>query len=239
MKIKVIEPVILDESEVQQELKYLEQIVKTDTKLDFDLIGNGFPSIESEVHVAFNSPEIIMNAIKAEKDGYDGIFVNCFADPGVQAIREVVNIPVYGGFIPAILTATSLAEKICIIATDENGVSLLSRKIIKNGFKEKVGLIKNVGLGVLELTNKEVLLDRMINNCIEVIEQEKINVFVFGCTGMSYIAEELRFNLNKKGYKATIIEPLITGVKYLEYIINMGLTNSLYYKIDIGTLKWK
>jgi Asp/Glu/hydantoin racemase len=87
--------------------------------------------------------------------------------------------------------------------------------------------------------NKNTLLNRLIDICTGTIEQEKINVFVFGCTGMSYIAEELRFNLNKKGYKATIIEPLITGVKYLEYIINMGLTNSLYYKIDIGTLKWK
>jgi Asp/Glu/hydantoin racemase len=79
----------------------------------------------------------------------------------------------------------------------------------------------------------------MINNCIEVIEQEKINVFVFGCTGMSYIAEELRKNLKTKGYKAIVIEPLEAGVKYIEYLVELGLTNTLPYKINMDSLNWK
>lgn len=239
MKIKIIEPVILEEEEIHQEYEYLKRIVKADTKIDFDIIEHGFKSIESEVHIAFNNPEIILNAIKAENDGYDGIFVNCFADPGVQAIRELINIPVFGGFIPAVLTAISLSEKICVIASDENGVNLLSRRLITYELNDKVGVVKNVGLGVLELNNKDVLIKRLIDICIEVIENSHINVFVLGCTGMSYIAKELKLNLANKGYNATIVEPLATGVKYLEHLIELGFTNSLPYKINIDALNWR
>lgn len=239
MRIKIIEPVILDESEILQEYKYLKTRIDPGTEIDFDAIEHGFKSVETEVHIIFNNPEIILKAKKAEADGYDGVFINCFADPGVYAAREAIKIPVFGGFLPSLLTAASLTGRACIIATDENGAKLVRRNLRSYGLSNGVGAIKNVGLGVLELNNKQVLLERLMNNCTEVIEKSGINVFIFGCTGMSYIAEELRSGLKVRGYTATVIEPLETGVKYLEYLSGLGLTNSLPYKVSLDTLNWR
>ncbi|HWQ77438.1 MAG TPA: aspartate/glutamate racemase family protein [Anaerovoracaceae bacterium] len=238
MRIKIIEPVILDEKEILQEERYLKSRVNPGVEIEFATITDGFESIESEIHTIFNAPEIILKAKKAEEEAFDGVFINCFADPGVYAVRETIKIPVLGGFLPSLLTAASLSEKVCIIATDTNGVNLVRRNLRSYGLRDRVGVIKNVGLGVLELNNKEILLERLISNCIEVIENDGINVFIFGCTGMSYIAEELRSSLRDRGCSATIVEPLETGVRYLEYLIGLGHTNSLSYKISLDALKW-
>lgn len=239
MKIKIIEPVIInDENEIIKEEKYLREYISKETQIDFDVIELGFESIESEVHAAFNAPEIILKAKKAEEEGYDGVFVNCFDDPGVYSIREIINIPVFGGYLPSVVTAASLTERIGIIKPNQNGVFLEERKAKHYGFENKIVTVENVGLGVLELNKKEVLLERLINICIEMIEKENVHVLVFGCTGMSYIAKELRQCLKDKGYSVTIVEPLAAGVKYLEYIIQLGFTNTLNYKISLDTLKW-
>lgn len=239
MRIRIIEPVILDEKEIMQEKRYLESRINPGTEIEFDVIEYGFESVESEVHIIFNAPEIILRAKKAEEEGCDGIFINCFADPGVYAAREAIKIPVFGGFLPSLLTAASLTERACIIATDAKGVNLAGRNLRSYGLRDRVSVIKNVGLGVLELNNKEALLAGLISNCTEVIENDGINVFIFGCTGMSYIAEELRSSLRDRGYAATIVEPLETGVRYLEYLIGFGYTNSLNYKISLDALKWR
>lgn len=239
MRIKIIEPVILsDENMIIKEEKYLREYINKETEIDFDVIEFGFKSIESKVHTAFNAPEVILKAKKAEEEGYDGVFVNCFDDPGVYPTREIINIPVFGAYIPSVITASSLGEKIGIITTGKNCVLNEERKVKYYGYENKIVTIKNVDLGVLELNKKEILLKRLFTICTEAMEKENIHVFVFGCTGMSYIAKELRQCLKDKGYSVTIVEPLAAGVKYLESIIQLGFTNTLNYKISLDTLKW-
>lgn len=238
MKIRIVEPVILEEKEIMQEYRYLKGHLDSGIQIDFDTITHGFEAIETEAHMVFNNPDIILKAKKAEEDGCDGVFINCFADPGVYAAREIIKIPVFGGFLPSVLTAASLSGKACIIATDQNGVRLAGRNLRAYGLSDGVEVIKNVGLGVLELNNKELLLERLMTNCIAAIEEHRINVFILGCTGMSYIAEELRHGLKSGGYSAAVVEPLATGVRYLVHILGMGLTNSLPYKIGMDRLSW-
>lgn len=243
MKIKIIDPIVKNakSSEIlnkESQNNYLKNLLDDKTEIDFEYIEHGFASVESVLHASFNAPEVIIKAKKAQEEGYDGVFINCFDDPGVYAARENIDIPIYGGYLPAIITAASLGEKIGIITTDQNGLFTEAKKAKEYGFENRIKSIKSVDLQVLELFRKDILLTRLIDICTDSIKKEKINVFVFGCTGMSYIAEELRVNLRQKGYAVTVIEPLAAGMKYLEYIIQLKFTNSLYYRINTDTLKW-
>jgi len=240
LKIKLITAVtgISDEKKKLQK-DYLEKYINNTTYIDFDYVGYGFPSIESETHGIFNATEIIQKAIIAEKDGYDGIFVNCFDDPGVFAVRELVKIPVYGGYLPSVLTALSLGERIGIITTDRNGILSEERKAVHVGIKDRIAVIEPVKLGVLELgDNENLLIKKLIEICSKYEEEYRIQAVSLGCTGMYYIIDKLRVRLKMQGYNIVVIEPLATGIKFLETIIQLGFTNSLNYNLNMNNIKW-
>lgn len=239
MKIKLITAVtgISDEKKELQKA-YLKKYISSTTHIDYDNVGHGFPSIESETHGIFNATEIISKAVEAEQEGYNGIFVNCFDDPGVFAIRELVKIPVYGGYLPSLMTALSLGERIGIITTDRNGILSEERKAAHVGLKDKIVAIEPVELGVLELGNKDTLIKNLMEICTRYEREYRIQVASFGCTGMYYIVDELRARLIAQGCNIIVIEPLATGVKFLETIIQLGFTNSLNYNLNMNNINW-
>lgn len=109
MRIKIIDAVVNNPDRMRTNDEYLRESLRPDTEIDYAHIAKGFPSVECDLHAAFNKPQIIASAIQAERDGFDGIFINCFDDPGVYECREVLSIPVFGGYVPAMMTALSLS----------------------------------------------------------------------------------------------------------------------------------
>ena len=89
-------------------------------------IERGSVTIECEYDEAFSAPEVIKLAIaEAGKGGVDGVFVNCFGDPGVRAVREVLSVPVFGGFEPAIYLALGLGDTVGIVTVLKNVVPMI------------------------------------------------------------------------------------------------------------------
>ena len=89
---------------------YINKYLGKDTVMDITQITRGTASIECEYDEAMCAPDIIARCIEAEKAGYEGVFINCFGDPGVRAARECVRIPVFGGFEPVMHLALGLAD---------------------------------------------------------------------------------------------------------------------------------
>ena len=54
------------------------------------------------------------------------MFITCFGDPAVPAARELVDIPVVGGFEPAISTVLNLGERFSVVTVLENVVPMIS-----------------------------------------------------------------------------------------------------------------
>jgi len=229
MKIVVINAVVRSErTEGESLLAYLRKALRSDTEVVFERVECCFPSIECELHGTVNGAEIVQIAIEAERKGADGVFVNCFDDPGVYAAREIVQIPVFGGYVPAILTAMSLAERIGVITTDRAGILSEERKARLAGFGERIASIRAVDMGVLSLErNRDVLVERLTAACVDMYENDRVGALTLGCTGMHVAIGKLRENLAAAGCPVTVIEPLQNGVAFLEHIVSQGYTNAL------------
>ncbi|MBA1336187.1 MAG: hypothetical protein HPY66_2431 [Firmicutes bacterium] len=218
--------------------RYLEKYISSGTDIHFEDVAYGFPSIESETHGIFNAMEIIRKALLAEEEGYDGIFVNCFDDPGVFALRELLKIPVFGGYLPSMLTALSLGERIGVITTDGHGILSEERKAAQSGFRDKIAAIEPVGLGVLALGDRDRLVTKLTEICLRYEQEYRVQAAALGCTGMYYIIDELRAKLKAQGCNIAVIEPLAAGIKFLETVIQLGFTNSLNYHLNMKDMKW-
>ncbi len=226
MKIKIINPVpALEPAVVDAMDRYLAEAVMPETELAFVSVERGFRSIETETLGLINGAEILKTVAKLQDDDCDGIFINCFDDPALLAAREISEKPVLGPYGSAVSFAGMLGEKVGIITTDDYGLTCEERKARSHGFSERIARVKPVDLTVLELKEDD-LIQRLVKCCLE-FEKERITAVVLGCTGMNQAADKVQNALRKSGSLVQVIEPLKTGVKLLELMIQMGYTNGI------------
>jgi allantoin racemase len=193
------------------------------TEVEIRRVTRGVASIESEYDEALSAPGILAEVEAAAADGADGVFVTCFGDPAVHAAREVVDIPVVGGFEPAVLTALSLGEKVGIVTVLPNVVPMLNGIIRKYGLAERMAPIRVVDMPVLSLDEPDVLLDRLAEQAAEAVAQGEADVIVLGCTGMIGVAAALQERLGKDGVFVPVVDPTGAALLWLESSVRLGV----------------
>ncbi len=228
MRLRIISAVPRERVRREEYFPYLRRTLRADTLLESDGVAYGFPSIECDLHGLVNGTEVIDCVVRAEREGADGAFVNCFDDPGVYAARELVCIPVFGGYQPAVLVAMSLAERVGVITTDAAGVLSEERKARQSGFSERIVCVRAVDMGVLSMdANIGLLAERITEACVNMYEADRVGAITLGCTGMHEAIGPVRENLKKLRCPVTVIEPLQNGVNFLESVVLQGYTNAL------------
>ena len=205
---------------------YINKYLSADTCMDIVQIKEGTLSIECEYDEAMCTPDIIAHCIEAEKNGYEGSFVNCFGDPGVRAARECVDIPIYGGFEPVMQLAMGLADQIGIITVLPNVLPLIKGNIAKAHWNERVACVRSVDIPVLDLADHEKLCKALFEESVRAIREDSAEVIVLGCTAMVDVAETVQAKLHEAGYEICVLEAAQSAVMLLELTAKMGLKQS-------------
>ncbi len=228
MKIKFLIPVTADYSEKKQDLlDYLTPLISENTELVFQQITKGFPSVENGLQGMFNGCYVTDNVLN-DKTFFDGVYVNCFDDPGVYACRETSKIPVIGPYQAALHTALTLSERVGIIATDRAGILNEERKSRQIGFSGNIAAIDCVDFKVSDIrSEKAALTQKLFDLCCDFVQNHRVTAICLGCTAMFYVVDDLRQHLQDAGIFVNIIEPVSNGVLFLENIIRLGYKNHI------------
>ena len=227
VKLKNILPIVNTSDILTPEmLDYMRLYLEPTTIMDTELLKVGPPSIESEYDEAISVPDVLRVAKEAEQAGYHGIFVNCFGDPGVRAVREYVKIPVFGGFEPPVHLALGLCDRIGIVTIMKNVVPMLRGNVAKAGMKERIVSVRNIDLSVEECYQTEILIKAVYNECLKAIAEEGVEGFILGCTAMVGVAEGVKAALMNDGYDIPVLEAAQAALKLLELSAQMNLRQS-------------
>ena len=181
-------------------------------------------SIESAYDEYLSVPESILRAVEAEKAGYDGIILGCFADPGIDPIREMVKIPVIGPGETSMLIASMLGHKFSIISLFDNEIATWEVFARKVGIDKKLASVRAVNIPVLDLaTDFEKTKNRMIEEARKAKEIDKAEVIVLGCMSMAFmmVSDEMQQKLG-----IPVVNPAIVSLKVLEGLIEGNLSHS-------------
>ena len=162
----------------------------------------------------------------AERKTADAVFINCFGDPGVRAARECVDIPVFGGFEPAVLLALGLGDRIGIVTVVPNVVPLIRRNVAAAQLDGRIVTARNVGIPVLALKSTGDLSAAIAAEAKKAVVENNVEVIVLGCTGMVDVAEEVKRLLKDDGFDIPVIEAAKSAVMMLELYVKMGLKHS-------------
>lgn len=186
------------------------------TQVDVVSIEHGPASIECEYDEALAGPGILDRVREATAEGTDAIFVSCGADPVIQAAQEITDVPVVGGFEPAMLTALTLGERTGILQVLPNVLPMLRGLAREYALTERLGGIRVIDVPVLDLEDHEVLLDRLFDPAAEAVREGDADVLVLGCTGMLGVAAALQQRLAAAGLRVPVVDPTAAAVTWLE-----------------------
>ncbi len=97
MRIHLAVPITgLDDAAIRLRTGFLENIARPGTEITYTRVREGPPAIESPVDHTQAAAEVLKLVGPAEKAGADAIIVWCAGDPGVEAARTLVDVPVVG-----------------------------------------------------------------------------------------------------------------------------------------------
>lgn len=212
------------------ELAYMGRFLGAETVLEGRAICNGPASIECEYDEAMALPQVVALARESAAE-FDDIFIDCFADPGVRAVRECVDIPVCGGFEPVLQLALGLADRIAIITVLPQMIPLLRANVAKAGLGERVCAILSADIPVLSLGDHEALVQSLFAQSLFAqsrlaITEKGAEAIVLGCTAMIDVAEELEGMLKASGLDVPVLEAGQAALMMLELQVKMGLSHS-------------
>ena len=229
-KIKVIVPVSTDiwNEPVEKEMnKYKDN----DTSIDIINIEKGPESLECTYDEVWSELFTVQEAEKAEREGYDGVIIYCFGDPGLRAAKEKLNIPVVGINEPSIHIASILGDKFSIISPGPTvrGISIVialtKDKMKLYGFEHKCASVRSIGIPVLDLEkDKSREAERVFEEAKKAVDEDGADTIVLGCGGILGVEERIL-----KELKVPVVVPGVAALKICEDLICMGIAQSKHY----------
>jgi len=221
-KIRVIVPVTSDEWNVPVRDE-LERYRDANTEISVVNINEGPKAIECAYDETRAAMPVVREAERAEEDGYDGVILYCFADPGARAAKEKLNIPVVGLNEASVHIASLIGTKFGIISTGP--VDYYLRDLVDllrlYGFEDKCVSVRSITMPVLDLqAQKEQQDKRLLEEVTKAINDDGVDTIVLGCGGMLALSEEL-LQLG-----VPIVVPGVAALKLCEDLIDMKLSQS-------------
>jgi allantoin racemase len=196
-------------------------------QLDIDSLPKGAPSIEDAYDEALNIPYILAKIRAAESEHYSAAIIDCFGDPGLDAARELVEMPVIGVAQSACHLAAQIAPRFSIINTVPEFVHIDRELVVKYGVSQHVASVITIDIPVLALeTQQKRTVTALAKATERAVREDGAQAVVLGCTGMSSLVAALKKQLARKGLAAPVIEPLRAAVYNAVGWVLSGLSQS-------------
>jgi len=187
-------------------------------------VPEGPASIESAYEEALSVPATIDLIVKCEQDGYDAAIIGCFGDPGLEAARELVDIPVVGPCESSLLLAAGLGHKFSILTIFDSMAAGQELLAYRTGVRDKLASVRATGIPVLDLMKDPAATkERLIEVAGRCVREDRADAFLFGCMTMSFLdmGDEVAAAVG-----APAVNAGKAALKHAEMLVSMGLSQS-------------
>lgn len=235
-RIRVIAPVNTDAYNTRI-LESIQAVLPPDVQVDVQNISSGHDCIQNRWDLAQNIPGVVRLAEATEKEGYDGIFVTDFDMCGVEACREVVDIPVLGGFVPCAFTALALSQRFSILTILQSTLGMQLDHVRNYGLTESFASIRVIDCPVEHLAEVDVVVSHLFEQGLKAIREDGAQSLLLGCTGFVGVAARVQTLLSQAVEAfVPVVDPNQAAFGLLLSMVRAGLKPSrlCYAKTSLG-----
>jgi len=221
MKICVINPnTSLDMTcHIEEELR---KVAGSSTELWVTCPRKGPITLECALDEAYAIPEMLELVKKAENDGYDAVVIACFSDPGLEAAKELANIPVVGIGEASIHAASMLGARFTVITPVRRRIPTRIHQALHLVSHHSLASVRSLDLSVAQTESDPELTIKTLCRVVDAaINSDGAEVVVLGCAGMTGYTEQLenRFNV-------AVVDPCTVALKFAEAFVSLGIKQS-------------
>lgn len=200
---------------------------RPDDRVEHVQIERGPASIESEYDEAMAVPDTLRLVREAEREGADGVVINCMGDPGLYAARQLVSIPVVGPYQAAGHLAAGLGHRFSVVTVVDAVVPMFWDRAAVYGFRDHLASVRVVGIAVLDLgASRARMTDRIVEEARRCVREDGADTILFGCTGMTGVARAVEAALLAEGIAVPVVDPAPAALKLCEILVDLRLAHS-------------
>ena len=205
----------------------LREAARADTDMSLATLDSGPASIESRFDEALAVPDVVAKVVAAEQDGMDATIIDCMGDPGLEAARERVSIPVIGPAEASMHVACMLGHRFSVVTVLDTLIPAFDHHALRMGLTHRMVSVRTVGIPVLDLEDHTRLVEAAIDQSLKAVEYDGAHVIVLGCTGMAGVAQALLGGLAQHQVTdVPVIDPTVLAVKMAEALVDLQLRHS-------------
>jgi allantoin racemase len=221
MKIMVINP-NTSESMTNHLRQELTRMKRPDTELTVVCAERGPETIESAYDEAHAVPPTLELVKRANEEGYDAVVLACFSDPGLEAAKEISDIPVIGIEESTLHVAAMLGAKFSVVTPRKERIASRREHVHMRGMDHFLASVRSLDLSVAETdADPERTKTKVFQVGRLAVEEDGAEVIVLGCAGMAGYAPEMESKLGVK-----VLDPSAVALKVAEAMADLGLRHS-------------
>lgn len=157
-------------------------------------LHEGPPGIETQADVDLIVGPLLRLAAELEESA-SAFVVACYSDPGLAALREQSDRPVFGIAESGILTALTMGQRFGVISILGCSIPRHLRMIGAMGLNSRLAGDRALELGVAELSDEARTFERMCTIGRKLRDDDGAEVILFGCSGMAGFRRRLELEL--------------------------------------------
>ncbi|MFN8186236.1 MAG: aspartate/glutamate racemase family protein [Gaiellales bacterium] len=163
-----------------------------------------------------------LETIRERADGFDGVVIACFGDPGLAAAREISPVPVVGIAEAAMLVACTVAHRFSIVTVLPRVKPMLEDTVRRHGLEARCASIRTTPLSVLDCERDPTAACReIVLAAREAVAQDGAEAICLGCAGMGPLDKQVEAEVG-----VPVLDGVACAVKLLEGIVDYGLATS-------------
>jgi allantoin racemase len=141
--------------EVARRQKVLQSYAAAGTEVAVEPTGKGPAAIESAHDAGLVVPELIRLAPAAERRAFSAIVIGCYSDPGLDALREMLTIPVIGPGAASLHLAAQLGTRLSVLTPAGRGFGRVAARLRALALGELLVSVRGIGLSVMDLAQQK------------------------------------------------------------------------------------
>lgn len=226
VRIRVVAPVVATPL-VPAVFEQYSAAARPGTEMSLATLDKGPPSIECRYDEALAVPDVIAKVVRAEQEGMDAAIIDCMGDPGLDAAREKVSMPVIGPAETSLHVAAMLAHRFSVVTVLDTLIPAFDHHALRAGLTSRMASVRTVGIPVLELDDHSRLLEALVEQSVRAVKEDRAHLLILGCTGMAGLVTGLLAGLEHHGITdVPVIDPTVLAVKVAEALVDLRLRHS-------------
>jgi len=109
----------------------------------------------------------------------------------VEAAREVVDIPVAGGFVPAVFTALGLSGRFSILTLSQSTLAMQRSHARAYGVDGALASVRQLNCSPDDLNHTELVVNKALEQALRAVKEDGAEAIVLGHTGLIQVARRV------------------------------------------------